>query len=421
MIVTDDLAATTLEQQLEDEEMFAPGEVESIFMLLVKALEMMRSVCIIHGDIREGTVLHSFKETRLTGFSKCRKGMPGIDTDYQVDVCDLCTLIQRLMPDSLDPEIQKLLECGLAGQSAVQLHKAVLDLTGGDVKPPFRSLSGHRTFKLRCYYKESKYFVRTEDLWQLVHNCFGLSKEEFDFRIRNDIADFYVPFTKARELFPDGSFHNLHDDEDEMKFHNRNGNIEHNYRHHFKIPYYAPSQMFNITKALTLTGLKADDLAINPAYVQEVYRNSDIEGTYIDGKSFQRIYQDAMTAYGIVLDTASFCGLQPVLNSLLNKRFMDTSYQDDIILFSGRRMIRVHRQDGSANVNQIKGGENAWIVPHIHNFAPVAQAAMICVQQGLADISKVLIRLSEKPAKCLFKYEVDKEYTYSIETEKDRS
>ena len=245
--------------------------------------------------------------------------MSGVDTDYHADVFDLCTLIQRLMPDSLDPEIHKLLKYSLAGRSAPQLHKAVLDLTDGDVKPPFRYLSGHRTFKLRCYHDESKYFVRTKDLWHLAHICFGLSKEDFDFRIRSNTADFYVPFMKARGLFPEGCFHGLHDDEDELKFHNRRGYIEHKYRHHFKIPYYAPSQMFNITKALTLTGLEADDLPINPSYVQEVYGNPDIEGTYIDGNSFQRIYQDAMTAYGIILDTASFSICQPVLNSLLSE------------------------------------------------------------------------------------------------------
>ena len=76
-------------------------------------------------------------------------------------------------------------------------------------------------------------------------------------------------------------------------------------------------------------------------------------------------------------------------------------------------MIRVHRQDGSANVDQIEGGDDAWMVPHVHNFAPAAQAAIICVEQSLADIGEVLIRLSEKPAKCLFEYEIDKQYTYS--------
>ena len=375
-------------------------------------------------------------EAYLTGFSESRKAMiaEGVvgDAKYRapemngtslytakVDVYTLAAVIQSLsrnadsVQEPLDPELSNLLASALLHDpdertSASQICNSVQELTEGDYGPLFRRWKATRIFRLRCQYNGEDYLTLESDLRIVVQECFHINLRTYELQAQtnNKYWPLYVPFALARTFFPSDAIYDLHDDEDELRFRfRRSESMTRHYRHSFSIFYHASSMKINIRQLLATTCRDLDHLNLQPSHVQEVYGNSEIEGTYINIEAFQELCEQQNAILG---QDCSGSGIEvsipkhltsvtPPSRQILTHRdlFVTNDYEKQVIVFNKRQMIFVRRVDGYARASQVGQADDT-------RFFPSGEIAQQYDDQCFFITAEIIRRLATKRIDRLF-------------------
>ena len=381
------------------------------------------------------------RKALLTSFLECRDGpkVSGlvVEEPYRApeikgrarytakaDVFALCVIFKHLLDTwklHVDPEISRILSYGLAEgpdkrPSAGEILGQLKDLLPSDFGSPFRSITGHIPYRLRCRITpKGEHLVHSSDLQIIASFCFGLDQDEFNNHVSKDniYAPYYANFSQARGLFTnDACPQDLFESPDsELEFRLRKRettNFDVEYLHPIQIVVHVPSQMVNVTSAFHV-----QTATVSPNCVQQVCGEDGIAGTYISSADFIRLGKAASPSFSSKIEKtlSRLCpGFQDSPKAAF-KRFITTDYINEVLVWSGLHLFRAKRNDGSANPHQIMGANRAWEGPKSEEYISNLKSIKLCEMNGFSHAAETLKRLHEEPPDLLFPQ-------YAIGTEK---